>query len=436
MLVPCNEDFGNRRPAIPTQMPGANRAIEGSMLFNQMLLTIAVVCCVFHPGQARAGADVRDEQAVLLTSTDRTIEQRMQSARIVGLGAAIIVNKKVVWKRGYGFADKERAIPFTEDTIMNIGSISKTVTGAALMRAVQEGKLSLDANINKYLPFKVANPRFPKDPITLRQLATHTSGITDRGAVYARAYHFGRDSPEPLGGFLHDYFAPGARNYSEDNFMASRPGSHREYSNIGAALAGYIVELAVGEKLNAYTRRIIFAPLGMANTGWFLSEIDLRKHSNLYIAQGLAVPIQLYGLTTYPDGGVRTSVENLSRFFVALLNDGVYDGVRILDPSSVAEMTRFEFNAANKPDNVQLSGEHAMNSAIFWETKRNLTRFGHNGVDPGVVTMMQSDANKEIGVVLFVNTAVAQEDGDVYGAIFDDLWKLGEGLKVGKSGNP
>lgn len=89
----------------------------------------------------------------------------------------IIVNRKLVWTRGYGFADRERAVPFTQDTIMNIGSISKTITGAALMRAVQEGKLSLDGNINKYLPFKVANPSFPNEPITLRQLATHTSRV-------------------------------------------------------------------------------------------------------------------------------------------------------------------------------------------------------------------------------------------------------------------
>ena len=99
----------------------------------------------------------------------------MQEARIVGLGAAIIVNRKLVWSRGYGFADRERAVPFTQDTIMNVASISKTIIGAALMRTVQDGKLSLDEDINKYLPFKVANPSFPNEPITLRQLATHTS---------------------------------------------------------------------------------------------------------------------------------------------------------------------------------------------------------------------------------------------------------------------
>ena len=268
-----------------------------------MFVVVAVTGSVLLSGQATAGGEVQPAPASLPGSIDRSIERRMQEARIVGLGAAIIVNRKLIWTRGYGFADKERAVPFSPDTIMNIGSISKTIIGAALMRAVQDGKLSLDEDINKYLPFKVANPSFPNEPITLRQLATHTSSITDRGSVYATAYHFGRDSPQPLGGFLHDYFASGGKNYAKENFVGSMPGTHREYSNIGAGLAGYIVELAVGEKFNVYTKRNLFAPLKMEHTGWLMSEVDLAKHSNLYIAQGLAVPIQLYGLTTYPDGG-------------------------------------------------------------------------------------------------------------------------------------
>src|SRR5688572_29798371 len=94
-------------------------------------------------------------QARASDSIDRTIEARMQEAGLVGIGAAVIVNKQIVWAKGYGYSDKQRAVPFTPDTVMNIGSISKTFTGVALMQAVEEGKLSLDADINTYLPFKV-----------------------------------------------------------------------------------------------------------------------------------------------------------------------------------------------------------------------------------------------------------------------------------------
>lgn len=398
------------------------------MMSMKSLAAIAMLSAALLPVTSAAVVPVQ-APVERVDPMDQAIASEMAKAKIVGVGAAIIVDKRVAWTKGYGFADKEHGRLFTADTVMNIGSISKTITGAALMHAVQEGKLSLDQDINELLPFKVVNPYFPDQPITLRQLATHTSSITDRGSAYAKAYHFGRDSPQPLDDFLAGYFAEDGKDYSKENFLDARPGMHREYSNIGAALAGHVVEIAVGERLDAYTRRLFFGPLNMGNTGWFLSDIDLANHSNLYIAQGLPVPIQLYGLTTYPDGGLRTSVGDLSRFFIALLNEGDYQGTRILDKASVAEMLRLQYDASNKPDNVNPSGENSVNSGIFWATKYDVTRIGHNGADPGVVTMMLSNLAKDVGVVVFFNTAVAEADGAAYGAIFDQLWARAEALK-------
>lgn len=403
------------------------------MHFKTALATIASIATILLSGQVAAGAQTHPPAVDANAALDNIVEQQMAEAGMVGVGAAIIVNRSVVWMKGYGFADKVRAVPFTPETIMNIGSISKTFTGVALMRAAQEGKLSLDENINTYLPFNVANPYFPNEPITLRQLATHTSGITDRSSIYERAYHYGGDSPEPLGAFLQGYFAANGKSYSKDNFLNARPGTHREYSNIAAGLAGYIVELAVGEPLNAYTKQNIFRPLKMDNTGWFLSEIDPANHSKLYVAQGgVAIPIPPYGLTTYPDGGVRTSVADLSRFFIALLNDGEYEGGRVLKKESAQEMLRFQYTNSNKPDNVNLNGEDSVNSGIFWATKYDATRIGHNGSDPGLRTMMLSDSAKGVGVVLFTNTSLCDEEMGKYDAIFDALWKHAVVLKSGK----
>jgi len=190
-----------------------------------MILTIATVLIYLVTGQVTAGEQPLPSTPGAAQTIDAFIVQRMDEAGLMGLGAAIIVDKKVVWMKGYGLADKERAVPFTPDTVMNIGSISKTFTGVALMRAIQEGKLSLDQDINTYLPFKVINPHQPNEKITLRQVATHTSGITDRSSVYRDVYHYG-GTPEPLGEFLKSYFVPGGRSYSKDNFLnASRSTS-------------------------------------------------------------------------------------------------------------------------------------------------------------------------------------------------------------------
>jgi CubicO group peptidase (beta-lactamase class C family) len=406
---------------------------EDHVHFKTTGTTIAVVATLLLAGQSVAGYPAPPSTARASSAIDSLVEQRMNEVGIVGLGAAIIVNKKLVWMKGYGFADKQNAVPFTPNTIMNIGSISKTFTGVALMRAVHEGKLSLDEDINTYLPFRVINPFFPDGRITLRQLATHTSGITDRGSIYEGTYHYGSDSPEPLGEFLKNYFVSNGKYYSRDNFLNVKPGTHREYSNIAAGLAGYIVEIAVGEKLNVYTRRHIFAPLRMDNTGWFLSEMAPAKHARLYVAQsGLTIPIPLYGVTTYPDGGVRTSVSDLSRFFIALLNDGEYEGARILEKKSAEEMLRFQYTESSKPDNVTLNNEDSVNSGIFWATKFDVTRIGHNGSDPGLRTMMLSDLSKEIGVILFTNTSLCDQEMRTYFAVFDDLWKYAVTFKQGE----
>ncbi|MDJ1472554.1 serine hydrolase domain-containing protein [Xanthocytophaga flava] len=363
---------------------------------------------------------------------DTIIKNKMGESGIVGLSAAIIIDKKLIWMKGYGYADKDNKVPFTPNTIMNIASISKTFTGVCLLKAVEDKKLSLDEDINTYLPFKVINPFFPDEKITLRNLATHTSSIMDRESVYDSTYHYGGDSPEPLGEFLRSYFDPTGKRYTMDNFLNKKPGSYREYSNIAAGLAGYIVEIVTGKKLNEYSRQYIFKPLKMDNTGWFLSEVKLENHSRLYDKQGDTLKtIPLYGCTTYPDGGVRTSVSELSRFFIALLSDGEYKGKRILKKESVEEMQRYQFTDSNKPENINPS---KLNSGIFWATKQSGTKIGHSGTDPGVKTEMLSDLSKKVAVILFTNTTLTEKDMlTYYYAIYNELCKYGIQLKDAKS---
>ena len=329
-------------------------------------------------------------------SLDQVITEKMTEAGIAGVGAAIIIDKKLVWMKGYGFADQTQKLAFTPDTTMNIGSISKTFTGVAMMQAVQQGKLALDEDINHYLPFKLINPYYPEEKITLRQLATHTSGITDRWAVYQHSYHYDGQTGDSLAQFMRSYFTPEGAWYSKDNFLKAKPGQQREYSNIAAGLAGYIVERAVGQPLNLYTKQHLFKPLGMSHSAWFLSELKAEQHSKLYVSQnGMTIPIPLYQITTYPDGGVRTSVSDLSRFFIALLNGGEYQGVRILDKKLAEEMTRLQFTATSKPENLELN---ELNSGLFWATKMDVSLVGHAGSDPGIRTEMLANLKGDTAV--------------------------------------
>lgn len=368
------------------------------------------------------GADLRND------NIDSIITGEMARTGIAGLGAAVIVDKKVVWKKGYGFADREKHIPFSPSTLMNIASVSKTITGACIMKAVEHGKVSLDEDINTYLPFKIVNPYDPDSKITLRHLATHTSGLTDRYPFYTDSlYTNGRDAELPLGEFLKNYFVPGGKYYSKENFLNHQPGTYREYSNIGAGLAGYIVELRTGMKLNQYSRKHIFKPLGMSHTGWFLSEVDLKNHTKLYSKDSNTLKqIPLYGCVTYPDGGVRTSVDDLSNFFIFLLQNGSYKRKQLFREKDIKEMLRFQFTGDHIPENIN---PDTLNSGIFWATKMGGKRIGHNGSDPGVRTFMLSDLNREVAVILFSNTSLSEKEEDVFFNLYDALYAMGLRIK-------
>lgn len=358
---------------------------------------------------------------------DSLITAKMSEAHIMGFAAAVIVNKQVVWMKGFGYGDWARQQPFTPQTIMPVASVTKPIVGVAMMRAVAEGKLNLDADINDYLPFRVVNPHRPADRITLRHLATHSSGITDRPEIYRQTYQFGHDPVQPLESFLTAYFTPGGKYYAKENFLEARPGEQRDYCNICAALAGFIVERAFGAPLNVYTKREIFRPLGMTRTDWFMRDIDMSRHTTLFVSHdGQAIPIQHYGSTTYPDGGVRTSVEDVSKFFIAMMNDGILNGVRILNAGQAAEMQRFQFTDANRPTNFPAADG---NSGLFWRTKFNGLRRGHGGNDPGIEVEMLTDESRSIGVIYFSNTSLSGTDRRATGAIFDALWKYGEGRR-------
>ncbi len=108
------------------------------------------------------------------------------------------------------------------------------------------------------------------------------------------------------------------------------------------------------------------------------------------------------------------------------MNDGQYENVRILQKETVQEMLRFQYTESNKPDSIKLNG---VNSGFFWATKLNITRIGHNGSDYGVRTIMLSDTNKEIGVILFSNTSLQDQDEDKFWGIYNALYQYGLEMK-------
>jgi CubicO group peptidase (beta-lactamase class C family) len=366
------------------------------------------------------GASLR--AAVRRDGLDEFIEGERRALRIPGLAACIVKSGRVIWSNGYGWANIKKHVPMDPDlTVQNIGSISKTVVATAVMQLWEKGKFQLDDDVNERLPFAVRSPSHPDPPITYRLLLTHRSGIADSPA-YGSSYACG-DPRIPLERWLKDYFTPGGRSYEKANFHPWKPGEQHRYSNLGFGLLGYLVERVSGESLPRYTSKLILEPLGMKRTGWLLSEVDVAAHAVPYapaadgdppgeeleayrkfgllageperaLAGGEHRPLCLYSFPNYPDGSLRTSVNQLARFLLAYVNDGSYGGSRILASDTVRLMLTPQ--AATSPQ-----------QGLCWATELRDGRrhWGHNGGDPGIRTTMSFRPSDGIGAIVFVNRA-------------------------------
>jgi len=202
--------------------------------------------------------------------------------------------------------------------------------------------------------------------------------------------------------------------WSEAHGYSDLAGRKRQYSNIAYGLAGYLVEVLSGEPLNRFSAEKIFKPLGMTGTGWMLSEIDTRQHAQLYeLGEAEGVLVDWYGLATWPDGGVRTSVRDLSRFFAAMIGGGELKGTRILQATSVKAMFQPQFESGQVLQAVEDSeNEQQAKTWVYRTGKSGKTVVGHSGGDPGVSTHAYFYPDAGVGAILLVNTS---SDSEAFG---------------------
>jgi CubicO group peptidase (beta-lactamase class C family) len=369
----------------------------------------------------------------------------MQRSHIPGLAAAVITGGEVAWSNGYGWADIDRRVEMTPDALQNIGSISKTFVGTAVMQLKEMGALRLDDEVDRYLDFSVRNPNHPDSPITFLHLMTHRSSIAD-GPAYARGYVCG-DSPISLEEWIRGYFAPDGEFFdATENFHAWAPDERFEYNNVAFGLLAYLVEVISETSFDEYCRNMLFEPLAMNDTSWHLRNIDLARHAVPYsfasngdfrwpawagseqgLASGEGVPPVsngfaancLYNHPNFPDGFLRTSVHQLARYQIAYLAGGSLGGERILSDVSIRDMLLSGRAAAGPSDSQAVQG-------LVWashELSNGERVWGHPGEDPGIETLFDFHPSSGRGVIVFANTWGA-ELAEVGERLFEEAERL------------
>jgi CubicO group peptidase (beta-lactamase class C family) len=317
------------------------------------------------------------------------IKQEKESEDIPGLSASIIKDDEIIWLNSFGYADIAGRIKVSEQTIFMVASISKLVVATAIMQLYERQQLDLDDNINDYLPFQVINPNYPNKHITFRMLLAHTSSINDNDY---EVYSWGKDSPVALGDFLRSYFVPGGEHYSEaENFYKRKPGTYYDYSNVGFALLGYLVENISGKSFDEYCRENIFIPLGMTSTAWKLESIDISRKAVPYNI-GLE-PYQHYTSADYPTRQLMTTINDISNFLLAYMKGGAIGDKQLLMNSTIELMKDRQFTEA----------QNTFGLGWYYDSSIGQELFGHIGIEMGVSTAMFFNPETNIGGIILSN---------------------------------
>lgn len=339
---------------------------------------------------------------------DKQIADWMERENVPGLAACIASGDQITWSRGYGMASLTKRVPFTPDqTLFQIASISKTITATAVMQLRDRGLFNLDDDVGKFLKFPVRNPRYPEQPITFRHLLTHTSSLDEGEALYS-TYAVG-DPTTSLEEAVTRYFSGNKWSWSwsgrQDCYRKHAPGAKERYSNAGYALLGYLVETIGRQPLEEYLQQNVYGVLKMDETSFYISKLNHERQACGYtytrnvkrelcpgdgdgnlLPKGVSPKAgynehALYSYPTLADGMVRTSVNQLANFMIAMMNGGRFEGAQLLKEETVKEM---------------LSGK-----GLCWFRAGDY--WGHDGSDPGCETEIQFNPKTRVGFIIFAN---------------------------------
>jgi serine beta-lactamase-like protein LACTB len=233
----------------------------------------------------------------------------MGKAGIPGAAVTVLSDTTIIWSEGLGWADVEQHVPATALTRWRIGSVSKTLTSAALGQLVEQGKIDLDAPVQRYVP------SFPvkRWPVTIRELAGHTAGIRHyRGGEFTISRHY-------------DTVLDGLAIFAADTLLFE-PGTRYSYSSYGWNLLGAVIESASGEPFLSYMRGHVFVPLGLAHTVPEFADSLIEYRARFYeraTAVGTVNAPYVDNSYKWAGGGFLSTTDDLARFGALMRRPGV-----------------------------------------------------------------------------------------------------------------
>src|SRR5829696_5537151 len=390
---------------------------EAQKTKNRVVKAFICLLCVFvvvvgqAPNEPVPSKSATSEPTVPAASSDRPHEMtaadveafldgliplQIKHDDIAGATISIVKDGKLLFAKGYGYADVEKKKPVSaQETLFRPGSVSKLFTWTAVMQLFEQGKLDLDRDVNDYLDYKI--PDAFGRPITLKHILTHTPGFEEQVKDLFRT----DSSKLNLGEYLKTHIP--ARIYP--------PGTVPAYSNYATAVAGYIVERVSGRPFADYVAENILKPLNMTHSTFVqpLPSNLAPLMSNGY-RLGSDAPQPFEVVNPFPAGSLSSSATDMAQFMLAHLGDGQLGGARILKPET-ARLMHSRLFALDDGANAMCYG--------FYEESRNGHRIiGHGGDTIYFHSDLHLVLDQKVGFFVSYNSAGR---GDSPGRI--NLWQ-------------
>lgn len=305
---------------------------------------------------------------------------KLKSDNIVGVSAAIVMDGKVIWTNGFGYANRDRKVPMTPETVVNIGSVTKTFTSLAVMQLNEKGKLDINNRLSAYLPsfHPMSRPEYNPDDVTVKSVITHTSGI--QSDIWKNSDLGSGKYTDVLG-------------YINNTYLLYPAGTIALYSNAGYNILGHLIKNVSKEDYADYVHKHIFSPLKMNSSGFAMDHLKNRTKIYAYGQE-----YKEYELRDIASGGIYSNINDLAKYAIGMLDAYHGKSKALVSRETVKQM--FTLNNAKVPVETNKKG-------LGWFMFKNDTTFAvyHAGSAGFAAAKLLLFPDKNAAVMVLTNTA-------------------------------
>ena len=313
------------------------------------------------------------------------INKILKETGIPSISFSLIKGNSIVWSDAFGYTNVKKQVPATTATIYNTGSNFKFVTATAIMQIAERGMLDIDHPINDYLK-ELANDEFINNdkPITFRHLLSHHSGLKDVSPESIPVWE--RKSSKTL------------KTLTSRLIHKHPAGEKFEYSNSCYALLGFLIEKISGVSYQKYIVKNILKPLEIKSKGPVTPTPEMVEELALpyKLENNRSIPEYQSKLDFFPAGDIYLTPNEMAHFYIAQLNEGVYKGISILNPTSIVELQKRQFGSS-----------YGLGIGVINDNNGNYLQ--HSGGVPGFSTFFVAEKKSKIGVYISANAGSSHE---------------------------